>query len=249
MKKDVVSTLLQSAICRTTGKHRPRPTLFYFPGLRSMPLWDRELSVDTFPWIPAIEAQIGAIREEYMNISTQESDYSTQDLTREEGEHKMHDGEWSWHTYLSKGKRQASFAAQCPKTVELLENVVGNDLMTGIPFGFAFFSRLHAQSSIDAHSAPCNLRLRVHLPLIMPPTTPAVEKEEICGMRIAESHCKWEEGRCVMFDDSYEHEVWNRTGTERVLLLFDVWHPDLTREERTAISAMFGQAREKGWLS
>lgn len=39
-------------------------------------------------------------------------------------------------------------------------------------------------------------------------------------------------GKCLVFDDSYEHEVWNRTEGERVLLLFDLWHPDLVEEVR-----------------
>lgn len=33
-----------------------------------------------------------------------------------------------------------------------------------------------------------------------------------------------------MFDDCYEHEVWNKTDGERILLLFDLWHPELTLE-------------------
>jgi len=58
----------------------------------------------------------------------------------------------------------------------------------------------------------------------------------------------WEEGKALVFDDSYEHEVWNRTDEDRVVLLWDVWHPDLDMDERRAIVDMFGTAREKGWL-
>lgn len=39
-------------------------------------------------------------------------------------------------------------------------------------------------------------------------------------------------GKCLVFDDCYEHEVWNKTDKERVLLLFDLWHPDLVEEVR-----------------
>ena len=41
--------------------------------------------------------------------------------------------------------------------------------MAGTPFSFCFFSTLHAGAEIAAHSGPCNLRLRCHLPLIVPP--------------------------------------------------------------------------------
>lgn len=45
-----------------------------------------------------------------------------------------------------------------------------------------------------------------------------------CGIRIGDQIREWEEGKCLVFDDSYEHEVWNKTGEERVLLLVDFWH-------------------------
>ena len=51
-----------------------------------------------------------------------------------------------------------------------------------------------------------------------------------------------------LFRPSYEHEVWNRTDHDRILLLFDVWHPDLTKDERRSVVEMFGHAKEKGWL-
>ena len=59
----------------------------------------------------------------------------------------------------------------------------------------------------------------------------------------------WEEGKCMIFDDAYEHETWNHTKEERVVLLFDLWHPELVEDERKAVVDMFGFAREKGWLS
>ncbi|CAM9735658.1 unnamed protein product [Ectocarpus fasciculatus] len=115
--------------------------------------------------------------------------------------------------------------------------------MVGTPFSFSFFSTLHGGSSIAAHTAPCNLRLRCHLPL----TVPSVDTSQ-CGMRVGGETRPWEEGKCLVFDDSYEHEVWNKTEGERVLLLFDLWHPDLVEEERHAVTDMFGYAARQGWL-
>lgn len=103
------------------------------------------------------------------------------------------------------------------------------------PFAFAFFSTLHAQSSIAPHCAPCNLRLRVHLPLVA-----ASHDSYECGMRVGGSVVPWTEGRAVVFDDAFEHEVWNRTiSRDRVVLLFDVWHPDLTLAEKISIVEMW----------
>jgi aspartyl/asparaginyl beta-hydroxylase (cupin superfamily) len=52
----------------------------------------------------------------------------------------------------------------------------------------------------------------------------------------------WEEGKCIVFDDTFEHEVWNRTDEERLVLLIDLWHPDLTQLERDALDTI-------NWLS
>jgi aspartyl/asparaginyl beta-hydroxylase (cupin superfamily) len=41
--------------------------------------------------------------------------------------------------------------------------------------------------------------------------------------------------------------VWNNTDAERVILLLDIWHPELTLHERAAIMDMFDYARSQGW--
>ena len=113
--------------------------------------------------------------------------------------------------------------------------------MTQTPFSFTFFSTLKGQSSIASHYGPCNLRLRCHFPLIVPP-------EGDCGMEVGGHKFRWEVGRAVFFDDCYEHRVWNNTDNDRVVLLFDIWHPDLTDIEIEAIIDMFGYAKSQGWL-
>ena len=74
------------------------------------------------------------------------------------------------------------------------------------------------QPRIQAH-----LRLRVHVPLIVP--------DGDVGMRLAGEALTWRRGEALVFDDSFVHETWNRTAADRVVLLFDVWHPDLTVKE------------------
>jgi aspartyl/asparaginyl beta-hydroxylase (cupin superfamily) len=50
---------------------------------------------------------------------------------------------------------------------------------------------------------------------------------------------EWVEGVAWAFDDSIEHEAWNYSEKERVILLFEVWRPDLSDTERRAICALF----------
>ena len=93
-------------------------------------------------------------------------------------------------------------------------------------------------TSIDLHTAPMNLRLRGHLPLIVP--------EGDVGITVGGETRRYEEGKLLLFDDSFPHEAWHH-GTEnhdRVVLLFDIWHPDLSYEERAAVVTMFDIAQQ-----
>ena len=49
---------------------------------------------------------------------------------------------------------------------------------------------------------------------------------------------RWEEGRCLVFDDFYEHEAWNHTNEDRLVLIVDLWHPDLSAVEVELLSGL-----------
>jgi aspartyl/asparaginyl beta-hydroxylase (cupin superfamily) len=75
-----------------------------------------------------------------------------------------------------------------------------------------------------------NARLICHLPLIVPPG---------CGFRVGNEVRQWEEGKLLIFDDTIEHEAWNDSNEDRVVLIFDIWRPELSEAERGAVAAMF----------
>jgi aspartyl/asparaginyl beta-hydroxylase (cupin superfamily) len=105
--------------------------------------------------------------------------------------------------------------------------------MAGFPLAYIFFSTLRAQSSIAPHYGACNLRLRGHLPLV---TVPAGQSR----LRVGDYTREWEAGKLMLFDDTFEHEAHNEsTDGDRVVLLFDIWHPDLSVSERAAMCRMF----------
>ena len=126
-------------------------------------------------------------------------------------------------------------------------------MLFGTPFSFCFFSTLHGKSAIKAHSGPMNLRLRVHLPLLVPTkaetsSTSNNTPRPATGIRVADQIREWQEGSAIILDDSYVHEVWNDSEESRVLLLLDLWHPDVRMEEREKITNMFNYARGQGWI-
>jgi aspartate beta-hydroxylase len=79
------------------------------------------------------------------------------------------------------------------------------------------------------HRGVTNTRLVAHLPLIVP---------QDCALNVGGELHPWREGRVVVFDDTYEHESWNRSGEVRVILIFDIWNPHLSAAERLAVARL-----------
>lgn len=247
------------SLLRTAAVHRPRPSLLFLPGLRSLPFWtqfDGETNRVAYQdaqiqhVVTHLEAHVATFQAEYGKAKESQlsSDYST-----ETEHHSLHEGTWDWHSYMTKGipcSPDSPFSKHFPETSKVLQQLEKDMMLfTGTPFGYAFFSTLHPQSKIAAHCAPMNLRLRVHVPLQVPAEPIGVQERPSCGIRVGPTTRTWQEGRAFVLDDAYEHEVWNETDTERVLLLVDVWHPDVTLQERASIERLFLHAREQGWWS
>eukprot|EP00947_MAST-08B_sp_MAST-8B-sp1_P005367 g5367.t1 len=231
--------------------------MFYLPGLDQKPLHDRE----DFEWARTLELAMPTIRDEYFAALSSGSpaanpagDYDT---AKEQPDQMLHTGDWRWHSLITAGKKQQEFQQLCPTTTTILESIP--DLQLDTPFSYAFFSALAPGARIAPHAAPCNIRLRCHLPLFVPDDA----APGACGMRIAGEEVEWKEGECLIFDDSYVHEVWydapasdaasdaasnTATPLPRVVLLFDVWHPGIHPQERREITDMFEEARRQGWL-
>merc|ERR1712194_856643 len=88
--------------------------------------------------------------------------------------------------------------------------------------GNSMFSMLAPSTHLRPHCGPTNTRLTCHFGIEIPPE---------CGMRVGQETRQWCAGKCVIFDDSWEHEVWNRSSEVRVVLLVNFWHPDLRPDE------------------
>ena len=112
--------------------------------------------------------------------------------------------------------------ARCPVTTRLLKALPRS-------YQHAFFSALTPGTHIIKHHGPTNKKLRIHLPLVG-----AAGSE----LRVAEQHVGNKEGECMVFDDSFEHEAWHKGVDTRVVLVFDVWHPDLSDKEVHFLSSL-----------
>jgi len=123
-----------------------------------------------------------------------------------------------------------------PRTLEVL-NAIDTLKITGMPREVVF-SMLQPGQLIPPHYGVANTDATVHLPLLIAAARED-EGSEKCGIRVTDTTHLWRRGQAFAFDDSFEHESWNRSASVRVNLLFEAWHPDLSQPERNAVQAAF----------
>ncbi|UXI68306.1 aspartyl/asparaginyl beta-hydroxylase domain-containing protein [Tahibacter amnicola] len=136
---------------------------------------------------------------------------------------------WNAFFFYRHGARNDANAARAPHTMAVLDSLPVVRIRGHAPE--TLFSVLTPGSHILPHCGVTNTRLVVHLPLIVPPG---------CALRVGGLDHAWQEGKVVVFDDTYEHEAWNRSDSTRVVMILDTWHPDLTDVERAAITDLVG---------
>lgn len=186
---------------------------FWCPGLFASPWHDG----GAYPWTVGLERAAPEIRAEFASV------YAGGELQpHPEAAVLAGRGRWDAFHLLRMGSRVEANCDRCPATVAAVERIPGANSA-----GFVYFAGLAPRSHIVAHCGPHNVRIRCHLGLVVPPA---------CRIRVGVETRRWEEGRCLLFDDSFEHELWNDDDTVRAVLILDVWHPDLTTDEIRALS-------------
>jgi aspartyl/asparaginyl beta-hydroxylase (cupin superfamily) len=206
-----------------------QPKVFYYPYLAQRQFFQRE----EFDWVPEIEAAAPAIRQELLGLLDEGADFrpyveDEPNRPRREFHHLNNDPSWSALYLWRDSELVPEIAERCPRTMEALGKVPLTQIGKRTPA--ALFSRLEPGAHIPPHNGMLNCRIICHLPLIVP---------KACWLRVGNETREWQEGKMLIFDDSIEHEAKNPTGDLRIILLFDVWRPELTDTERQAISAIF----------
>jgi aspartate beta-hydroxylase len=199
-----------------------RPCLFAVPGLRARPWWDPAEFAD----VALLEAGAQTFREDLQHLLQREVGFQHFD----EGPEGIQPGEtnYGWNVFYFRwaARDMPGNHALCPRSSRILRalpNVAQQ----------VYFSAMQPGTHLAAHCGPYNAVLTVHLGLVIPPG---------CTMRVGREERTWQEDKCLVFEDGFEHEVWHRGARTRFILLLDIWHPDLTPAERAflqrAIPAM-----------
>ncbi|HEX2762606.1 MAG TPA: aspartyl/asparaginyl beta-hydroxylase domain-containing protein [Allosphingosinicella sp.] len=226
------SPRFQQSLDILSGLKRPyfqEPSDYFFPELPQRQFYERE----EFAWARALEAETGAIRDELRPLIEERDGFRPYLVSNPQRPpsnfHGLVDNpEWSSLYLWDRGEPVAENVARCPRTFAGLNAVPLAHI--GVRAPVVMFSWLRPGARIPAHNGAMNARLICHLPLIVPAG---------CGFRVGNEVREWEEGRLLIFDDTIEHEAWNDSERDRVVLIFDVWRPELSEEERKGVAALF----------
>ena len=206
-----------------------QPKYYYFPGLPQLQFYERSL----FPWfddveaaLPDIRAELDAILDEPGAFAPYVQGHANRPKKEELG--MLNNPAWSAYYLWKNGEPVAENVARFPKTLHALRNVPLAHVPNRSPS--ILFSLLRPGAHIPPHNGLVNTRLICHLPVIVPGK---------CRFRVGNETRDWVEGKGWAFDDSIEHEAWNGSDRTRVILLFDVWRPELTEEERRLVVSLF----------
>jgi hypothetical protein len=205
-------------------------------GLRNSPWWDSA----EIPLAIKLENQHLAIRDEFEDLAlsgrlrlhpqSQPGDYARTDSPV-----------WRIFSLSTGGEVNMRNALEAPLTTQIIS---AQDAMTNHPMGHVYFSVLDPGGHVNPHCGPTNTRIRVHLGIRVPP-----ESE----LRVGSETKQWTEGRCLVFNDCWEHEATNSSTLPRVVLLADTWHPEMTPSDRDSVTAECSgsrievQRQREGW--
>ena len=165
---------------------------------------------DAFPFVATLEHNWTLIRGEVARLMMRKDLATFAEIGADPLTTAL-DRTWRTAQLLTYGVRSDGLIAQCPETWRLLQRVPG---LVG-----AMFSVLEPGRFLPPHRGPYSGLLRLHLGLIVP------DVPEKIGIRVVDKIRRWEEGRALIFDDTFEHEAWNDTEQTRVVLLLDFARP------------------------
>lgn len=204
---------------------RQRPTFLHFPGLGAKPFVPRS----DLPWASGFEAATPGIRAELDALlesdAGRERVFHAAELERSNLRGLDRPPSWNGYYFHRHGEARPENLARCPCTSAALEAAPLSRIPGHGPE--TLYSVFTPGTHLLPHHGVTNTRLVAHLPLLVPPD---------CALRVGGEIHAWREGELVVFDDTYEHEAWNRSDRTRVVLIFDVWNPQLGEAERAAVA-------------
>ena len=200
----------------------------YVKGLTMRPVWSIE-QTGIAPLLNQVQGEWKNIREEAFSIIKRK-------LFQPQGEGISEGGKWGVYNLFLDGIRVEENCLNAPLTCSLIEKI---PQISDTIRGRAKFSIMESGTHVRNHAGPTNARIRIHLGLKIPPTPVDVTStaNSPCRARVVNEYFTWEDGKMQIFDDSFDHEVWQLDPLKRsrLILIMDMAHPELTDEQLAAL--------------
>ena len=207
-----------------------RPSFIYMPGLTPRAFFERS----DISWLPQLEAATPGILAElqavlaggeglapYVQIDAGQNPQQWRELNGS--------AQWSSFHFIKAAQWNEANCSRCPYTAQVLRSLPLPQIEGHSPE--ALFSILSPGTHIPPHFGLGNYKLAVHLPLIVPSD---------CAIRVGNETRGWTPGEGLAFDDSFQHEAWNKSDSVRAVLIIDAWNPLLSPAETEGMSALIG---------
>jgi len=167
--------------------------------------------LERFPWVRHVEDNWTVIREELERVlEDHDALPNFQEISKDQVG-ITDDDRWKTFFLYGYGFKAKLTTEMCPRTAALMEQIPGMKT--------AMFSILSPHKHILDHRGPYKGVLRYHLGLIVP------REAQACRIRVGDDIRHWDEGKSLIFDDTFNHEVWNDTDETRVVLFVDILRP------------------------
>lgn len=227
-----LSPTMTEAVELLTGKRQlylQEPSVFYYPGLPQKRFYDP----DDFPWLAPMLALVPQMQAELTAVLKDGAEGFSPYVHRKQ--HRpapnsplLDNPAWTAFHFWRDGALDEGNAARCPATMEALDHAPLPQIPGRSPN--AHWSRLLPGAHIAAHTGMLNTRLICHIPILTAPD---------CWFRVGSEIRGWVDGVPLVFDDSINHEAKNDGPQERVVLLFEIWRPEIDEADREAIGRIF----------
>ena len=204
----LADALMSQAIEEGIWKYPGQTPTLYFEELAAVPVHETA----NFWFVKLLEEHADAIQKEVGEVTDRfKSGFKPVN-------EDIYDGTWDQIFLYLNGRRYDDNCSQFPVLAGIIDQI---EEVTSMAHGCAILSWIQPGTKVTPHCGPTNARLRCHMGIQIP---------EGARIRILDDWMTWEEGKCLVFDDSFEHEVIHDGDEPRIILLLDFWHPDATSE-------------------
>ena len=208
--------------------------------LNDKPWWDAH----EFPEFRQLEAKHERIREELHRYLAEEGEFQLGEdhtlIGTRESESQIQKDDWSEVLLWNSDGITSEFSPICKRFPITCSAIYQIPMVTGTAvhqggnpvLGQVTFFKLKAGSHLVPHVGTCNLRLTAHLGLIIP---------EGVSLRVANETRVWKQGKVIVFDDSFEHEVWHNGIEDRYVLYMSLWKREFGETVRSKAAQFWKQ--------